>query len=136
MKTGLSGCPARTSLRRPDERGSGSMLMVGVMAVVLMLGLAAICIAGYLMAAHRVRAAADLAALSGAVAVNAGQDGCTAARRTARDNGARLATCERVGDQVDFVITVRAELPVHPVPGLPASVQAVAFAGPGRERGR
>ena len=64
-------------------------------------------ICGYLLGYHRARAAADLAALSGAVAYQQGRDGCAEARRLASVNGAGLAACEDVGDQVDFVITVR-----------------------------
>lgn len=115
-----------------DERGSGSMLMIGVMTVVLMLSLSGICLAGYLVAAHRARAAADLAALSGAAVFVTGGDGCGAAHRNARSNGGRLVSCEQVGDQVDFVITVRVEVRVRTgVAQLPRTIQAVAHAGSG-----
>lgn len=115
-----------------SERGSGSFLMIGVMTVVMVLGAVGICIAGYLVAAHRVRSAADLSALSGATAFAAGEDACSAARGNARANGARLASCERVGDPIDFVVTVRAELRLEVrVPGLPTAVTAVAQAGSG-----
>jgi secretion/DNA translocation related TadE-like protein len=116
-----------------DERGSGTMLMVGVLGVLLALGTTAIWAAGYLAAAHRARAAADLAALSAAVAVEAGADGCAVARRVAADNRTRLSVCNRVGDQVDFVVSVEVARPVRTgVPGLPAEVTAVAHAGPRR----
>jgi secretion/DNA translocation related TadE-like protein len=114
-----------------DERGSGTMLMVGVLGVLLALGAAAIWAAGYLAAGHKARAAADLAALSGAVAIQAGGDGCAAARRVAADNGAELSACDRVGDQVDFVISVEVVRRVRTgISGLPAQVSAVAHAGP------
>ena len=77
-------------------------------------------ISGYLLGYHRARAAADLAALSGAAAIQQGRDGCAEARRLAAANGARLADCDQVGDQVDFVITVRVTVAVRSrMPGLP-----------------
>ena len=107
------------------------MLMVGVLGVLLALGAAAIWAAGYLAAAHKARAAADLAALSGAVTIQAGGDGCAAARRVAGDNGTELSACDRVGDQVDFVISIEVVRRVRTgIPGLPAQVTAVAHAGP------
>ena len=88
-------------------------------------------ICGYLLGYHRARAAADLAALSGAVAYQQGRDGCAEARRLASANGARLADCDEVGDQVDFVITVRVTVAVGlRVPGLPRTITAEAHAGP------
>lgn len=113
-----------------SERGVGTVVMVGVMAVILALTLAGICIAGYLVAATRARTAADLAALSGATAYAAGQDACAAARRNARANGASVVLCNQVGDAVDFVVTVRAQVQVDVrVPGLPTTSTAVAYAG-------
>jgi secretion/DNA translocation related TadE-like protein len=114
-----------------EERGSGTMLMVGVLGVLLALGAAATLAAGYVAAAHKARAAADLAALSAAVAIEAGADGCAVARRVATDNDTRLSACDRVGDQIDFVVSVEVVRPVRTgVPGLPAQVTAAAHAGP------
>lgn len=109
------------------------MLMVGVMIVVTALALTGCCLAAYLAAAHRVRSAADLAALSGATAETRGEDGCAAARVAARSNGAEVTRCEQAGDDLDFVLTVRVErsVPIL-VPGLPGHVWAVAYAGPVR----
>lgn len=121
----------RGTAGRDSERGSGSILMVAVMTVVLMLVLTTICIAGYLVAGRQARGAADLAALSGAVAIGQGSDGCAAARENAQRNRARVVSCERVGDQIDFVITVTAAVEVPALmPGLPTRVEAVAYAGP------
>jgi secretion/DNA translocation related TadE-like protein len=117
-----------------SEQGSGSMLMIGVMTVVLFLSLGAICIAGYLVAAHRARTAADLAALSGASAVVNGDQACGAAERIAEANGAHLETCSRVGDPIDFVVSVRVEVTVGVrVPLLPRQIGAAAHAGSGVE---
>ena len=101
------------------------------MGVVIMLGSAAIVLAGYLGAQHRARAAADLAALSGAAAYQQGHDPCGQADRTARGNGATVQHCDQVGDQIDFVVTVRAVVPIRlGIPGLPRTAAAEAHAGP------
>ena len=116
---------------RVGERGGASILMAGVMGVVVTLSSVAMVICGYLLGYHRARAAADLAALSGAVAYQQGRNGCAEARRLAAANGARLADCGQVGDQVDFVITVRAAVTVGlRVPGLPRTMTAEAHASP------
>ena len=116
--------------RRRDERGGGSVLMMAICVVVIMLGYTAMIICGYAIAAHRARAAADLAALSGATSASQGGDPCAAARRNARAHLARITSCERVGDQIDFVISVTASVAttMH-VPGLPRRIGAVAHAG-------
>ena len=66
-----------------EERGSGTLLMVGVSAVLMVLAFAGVVAAGYLAAVHRARSAADLAALSGAVEVQRGGDACVAAEEVA-----------------------------------------------------
>ena len=105
--------------------------MVGVMAVLMTLALTATVIAVYLAAAHRARTAADLAALSGAVAVQQGGDGCARAKEIAAANDAEVTACDQVGDQIDFVVTVTVRVDLRsPVAALPRSVAAVAYAGP------
>lgn len=114
-----------------DERGGGTLLMVGVMGVVGVFFVVALLVAGYLVATHRARAAADLAALSGAGAYAQGADPCAAARRIARQNGARVVSCDQVGDLVDFVVSVTVAVDVDVrTPGLPRSVGGRAHAGP------
>ena len=106
------------------------MLMAAVMGVVVLLGAAAMVIAGYLVGHHRARAAADLAALSGAVGHARGENACDQARRIASQNGARVISCARVGDEIDFVVTVRTAVAVRSrLPGLPQTVEAEAHAG-------
>jgi secretion/DNA translocation related TadE-like protein len=113
------------------EGGSASVLMIGVMAVVMSVSLAAMAVAGYLVSVHRARGTADLAALSGAAAYQQGQDACLVARQAARRNGGAVVDCSQVGDLVDFVVSVRVRIEVQTqLPGLPASVAAVAHAGP------
>ena len=113
-----------------DQRGSGTVLVAAVMSVVVALGAAATVVAGYLLAHHRARSAADLAALSGAAAYAQGKDACQEARRTARRNGATATRCAQVGDPVDFVVTVRVVVEVRiRSPGLPRRIEAEAQAG-------
>jgi secretion/DNA translocation related TadE-like protein len=108
------------------------MIMVSVMLVITVLSLISVCIAGYVVAAHGARAAADLAALSGAVALSQGRDGCTAARTNAVANDVTMAGCDTVGDAHDFVISVRTRATVTVFfPGLPSEVFASAHAGTG-----
>jgi len=109
------------------------MLMIGVMIVITVVALAGCCVAGYAVAVHQARSAADLAALSGAVELARGGDACGAARDIARANAARVTSCEQVGDPIDFVVTVEVEreVPVRTwLHGLPRSVGARAHAGP------
>lgn len=124
---------ARVGTGKEGERGSGSVLVLGVMTVVTALFVTALLVATYVVGAHRARSAADLAALSGAAAYEQGDDPCGQARRTARANGARLTGCDRVGDLVDFVVSVSVAVEVEVrVPGLPRSVPGRAHAGPTR----
>ncbi len=113
-----------------DDRGSASVLVAGLMGVVVLLVGVALLVAGYEVAQHRVRAAADLAAVSGAAAFARGQDACAQARRTADDNGATVLGCSTVGDPVEYVVSVRVALPVRSrVSGLPTRVVGEAHAG-------
>jgi secretion/DNA translocation related TadE-like protein len=105
--------------------------MAGVMGVVVLLGCTVMLVAGYAVAYHRARGAADLVAVSAAAAFQAGRDACVEARRSADSNGASLVRCDRVGDQISFVVTVRVSVRTPSrVAGLPRQVQAEAHAGP------
>jgi secretion/DNA translocation related TadE-like protein len=120
----------RSRFRARNERGSGSMLMIAMLVVVLSLAWAAAVIAGYLVAAHRARSIADLAAISGAAAVRQGGEGCPAVRRIVERQGA-TARCSQVGDAIDFVVTVTVQVSVPTTfPGLPSKVSGTGHAGP------
>jgi len=107
------------------------MLMIGVMWALLLIAIGVMCIAGYLVALHKARGAADLAALSGAVAIQAGADGCQAAGFAAHQNQTAMISCDQVGDAVDFVISVRVAREIRlEIPGLPTKITALAHAGP------
>jgi secretion/DNA translocation related TadE-like protein len=120
------------SAGRPSagERGSATVLMASIMGVVVTVSSAAMVVAGYLVAHHQARAAADLAALSGAAAYTRGANACDEARRISRQNGARVTSCKRVGDEIDFVVSVRTTVSVRTLlPGLPRVAEAEAHAG-------
>lgn len=104
-----AGCrPAAPGLhlvRSPDvdtDRGSGTVLALALVAVVLLLGGALALLAGAHGAAGRAQAAADLAALAGAgVLPREGTSAaCGVAEETAARNGARMVRCEPDGADV------------------------------------
>jgi secretion/DNA translocation related TadE-like protein len=114
--------------RRPTRRGRGS---VSVLAVTLIgvLGTVAILVGvlgGVVADQRRVEAAADLAALAGAGAAQAGEDACAAARSSAGRNGGRLVTCTVSGEEV----TVRVERRTRPMLGRGLELAGTARAGP------
>ncbi|MGY4645409.1 Rv3654c family TadE-like protein [Cellulomonas sp. URHB0016] len=100
------------------EQGSGTVLLLGVVAVVLMLGVALSLLVSAQVARAQAQSAADLAALAGAGAMQdatsglgavaaasaagtaAGAEPCAVAAEVARRNGARLATCDDEGGGV------------------------------------
>ncbi|HEY3001734.1 MAG TPA: Rv3654c family TadE-like protein, partial [Kribbellaceae bacterium] len=91
-----------------DERGSGTLIVIAAALLVLSAGLAAVLWAGVSTARHRAAAAADLAALSAARAVQSGGDACETAGRIAGLHGAELAGCRVEGAEVQVVVGVRA----------------------------
>ena len=121
----------RARTRSRHDRGSGTVLMVGVVAVVFLLTVAGVAVASAVLAAHRARAAADLAALAGAVALAQGlpaSSACGAAGVVAVRNGAALLAC---GTGADGSVLVRTSTPVSfGIPGQPGAASASARAGP------
>jgi secretion/DNA translocation related TadE-like protein len=114
-----------------SELGNASVLIAGILGVVVALSSASLVIAGYAVGHRQARAAADLSALSAAAAFQQGHDPCTQAGLTAQQNRARVDDCSKVGDTVDFVVTVRVSVPAHNrFPHLPRTVAAEAHAGP------
>ena len=139
--TGRPPChPAGRAARQPatrgtrgnrpgwDERGSGTVYALGVIAVLLA---AAVGIAGLIQAQSatgRARAAADLAAISGATVLSsvvAPGDPCAMAQRVAAANGASVSACSVAGEDV----TVSVVLPAT-ILGRPRQATAQARAGP------
>jgi secretion/DNA translocation related TadE-like protein len=112
--------------RRVAERGSASLLVVAMVAVLLVVG-AALGVVTAMVRAHRVaQAGADLAALAGAHGLALGRDGCLEASRIAAANDVRLTAC-RV-DGRTLLVTVQAVGP-HWL-GQTADLSADARAGP------
>lgn len=89
-----------------DEQGSGSLLTVALAAVVLLLGVAGAFVTATVAAHRKAQAAADLAALAGAVELQRGGEPCARARGIAAANGAGLASCEVVGSDLRVEVTL------------------------------
>lgn len=97
---------------RPDgERGSGTVLALGLVGVVLLLGVALAGLGQAQTARTQAQAAADLAALAGASAVRVGEDGCVPARDVADRNGGTLDACTDEGRGV-VAVTTHVDVPV------------------------
>jgi secretion/DNA translocation related TadE-like protein len=73
---------------------------VTLAGLLLVVSLVAAGLGRLLVDPRRAAAAADLAALAGAAALQQSGDGCAAAHRTAAANGARLVGCRVSGDHV------------------------------------
>ncbi len=97
---------ARTVGRRcRPEHGSGTILVLAVMP--LLLAVTTVVIAGAVLVTtrHRAAVAADLAALAAAQSLLDGQgDPCTAAGRVALANEARLESCRLDGTAVEVAV--------------------------------
>lgn len=112
---------------RERERGSGTLLALGVGAVLIVGGLAGTALATIIAATHRVDAAADLAALSAARLLVEGEDkACAKARAIATANGVELDTCQTANLTVEIVVRVRTPRLL----GTSLTVRARARAGP------
>lgn len=110
-----------------SDQGSGTVLVAVALLVAGVVVAVVLGVGAALAASHRVRAVADLVAISAATEHAGGGDPCAAAARIAVANGVRLEGCELRGDLVDFAVTVRVGVPA---PGpLPAGFAAVAHAG-------
>ncbi len=115
--------------RRPGgERGSGSVLVLGVVAVLLVVGVAATALVQAQGAMSRARTGADMAALAGATALSSltrPADPCQRASQVAAANGTQLQECTVSGQDVTVSVTARAR-----VMGVPRAARAAARAGP------
>ena len=112
------------------ERGSLTVLTVGALGAVVLVLTGVLAATGTVRDVHRVRAAADLAALAaaGPVASGGGPD-CRVAQTVAAANGAMLTRCD---PEPDGSVVVAVEVARHWPPAwgvLPGSVSARARAG-------
>lgn len=107
------------------------MVMLGVIAVVLMLTISGLMLASAVLASHRARAAADLAALASAGVLMRGEspgEACQLAARVASANHGIVRRCTAVGTEVHLSIAVPAGMK-----GLGVAT-ARSRAGPGPSR--
>ncbi len=107
VSTALSSSfPSRAS----RERGSGSVYVLGLIAIVVLLGMTGVSLGAGLVARHRAAAAADLSALSAAAHVlERGGAACETAAHVASAQGARLTSCRLAGAIAS--VTVQVSLP-------------------------
>lgn len=122
------GIPAGRRLVGRDH-GSATVLTAALALVLVTCAATAMIIVDVVLAAHRARGAADLAALAAAGARLAGVDPCGAARVNARDNGAVLSGCQVSGHASSFVVTVSVAVSTGLTNPLPATASALARAG-------
>ncbi|WP_425955234.1 Rv3654c family TadE-like protein [Xylanimonas sp. McL0601] len=117
-----------TTTPHDAERGAGTVLVLGLAAVVLMLGLALAALGAAQRARGAAQSAADLGALAAATALRDGLDPCATATDAVGRNHGLLAECEPGPGGVVGVTVTRA------VPAMQAWVggeaRARARAGP------
>ena len=113
------------------ERGSATVLAVGLIAVMLTVTVAALVVLGAIRSLHAARASADLAALAGAGHLQQQGDpaaACREAERIAARQQATVVACE-VGAGEVVTVTTSVGIPLRP-PGVPESARGRARAGP------
>lgn len=94
-----------------DEQGSATVVMLGVIAAVLMLTISGLFLASAVLASHRARAAADLAALASAGVLMRGEPpaaACQSAAQVVAANHGRVQGCIAIGTEVRLTIAVPA----------------------------
>lgn len=110
-----------------DERGSAAAWSVPFIGALALLTVLLAGVGAALVTVRRVQAAADLAALAGALAHTAGRGACSEVVRVAERNGAGVESCEVLeGGDVRVVVNARVGVP-WPEPLL---VRGRARAGP------
>ena len=116
--------------RQFSERGSGTVLMMGVMTITAMMAFVAACLMSWFGYVRQTRFAADLAALAGAEALSAGSDACEAADATATSNRTTMTACVTQSNGVDFVVRVTVQMDAKPqVPFGPTQFTHTSEAG-------
>lgn len=137
--TGVDARRKRTGRHRArtgKDRGSATVLAVGLLAVLAVLALAAAGLGRAVHARGTAQAAADLGAVAAATALHAPTaevDPCTVAERVVSANGARLTACRIAGRDVEVATTVVLIGAAWPVEGRSLNARAQARAGPERE---
>lgn len=116
------------------ERGSGTILALGlalVILVILVLAVAVAAIMGAVLAQHRASTAADLAALAAADTARGLRDGepCVVAARIASENDAELIECA-LPQGYSGTVDVRVQVPIRGVLAVVRPAEGLSRAGP------
>lgn len=106
-----------------DERGAGTVLGIAMMGLLVSVTLAVGCGVAVVATHRAAQAAADLAALAAAGALQEGGDPCASAADIATDNRSTLRGCRIDGWSVSVVVVSEVRLPVGRVE-LPARARA------------
>lgn len=117
-------------MRARDERGGGTIMVVGVALAIFSVAAASAVVVGWFATIRHAEQVAELAALAGVSAAVRGDDPCASAGAAAAHNGARLSRCEVLGEGADVVL--EAGVTVALVPELrwaPERVERRATAG-------
>ena len=125
----MTGLPTQPGRFRDADRGSGSVLVLGICGVLLSMLAASALLGSAIATRHRAQAAADLAALAAADVALGRRPGdpCRLAAAVAAANGAGLVACEVTEDSG---AVVRVEI-APPGPAAAIGVaQVSARAGP------
>jgi len=120
----------RRACRRVDD-GVATVWAALLIAVLSLITLVAAGLVGVIAARHRAEAAADLAALAGAVAARDGNDPCAAASIIAAANEATMLSCS----ELDRVVEVSVGVSASGLAGLDWEQVGVARAGPAQPTG-
>ena len=80
------------------------MLMISMMLIAAMVAFVCACLLAWFGCIHQARAAADLAAIAGADALNSGGDACAAAGEAASKNHGTLTACHVDSNGIQFVV--------------------------------
>lgn len=112
--------------RLRDEQGAGTVLAVAMMGLIVTVTVAAAGVVGVIASHRTAQAAADLAALAGAAALQDGGDACAKAADVADRNRAQLDGCVVDGWNVAVVVTAQ----TSPLPGGVLDLRARGRAGP------
>ncbi|MDR0989743.1 MAG: flp pilus-assembly TadE/G-like family protein [Propionibacteriaceae bacterium] len=122
---------------RRSETGAGSLMMVGVILGLVTVLWALLTATSFLTAQHRVRAAADMTALTGAQAAldfganeTVTSQACEAARSVAASHQATLDDCQVIAFAGFVAVETRVSVAApFSLPGLPERLEATAWAG-------
>ncbi len=109
-----------------DERGAAVVTATALLGVLVTMTLAAVGVTSVVLGHRAAQSAADLASLAAASAVQDGRDACTAARRVAARNHARVVRCRVDG----FVVSVETQARTGDLPGGALTMRGRARAGP------